>query len=319
MKTLFITAAFNLKISDDLGEGINMVGDIKLTNNITFIRSLLSQNLYEAIGILEFGALSKANAVFYRISDIGINNDNGDDLVMEFVYDCKRILTEFWLIKDHAIDIMLGFVQFPYANIKLESIKPLVRSNMLRGGSYTSTGKHIPTKFEKEEIKKIGQLNYKNRKNPFDVLKTHHTNIIKGVDRLNLAQLFIQAARQSSDLGIKISQYCTALECIFSTDKSGLAHKLAERVASFLAKENDERYKIFKDIKAIYGIRSQIVHGVPLNTKKTPHLAQYSKKTDEILRKIMNKVIYDPKLSTLFLNSNSEKLEDFFLKLILER
>jgi len=295
-----------------------MVGDIKLTNNSEFMFNTLTPTLFEAAGLLEFNELLKAEAIFYQIVDIDINNDNSDDYVIQFQYNCKRIFTEFWIIKDNAIDMMLGYVEFPYINPKIKvmpSTRPLVRSNLLKSGYYTSTGEYAPVIFDKQEIEEISSLNYKNIKNPLSLL--HKTSIRKDTGRLNLAQLFIQAARQYPDLGMKISQYCSALECIFSTDTSELSHKLAERVAFFLAEDKEERHQLFNDIKSYYGIRSQIVHGSPISKNKIMHLSEYSKKLDEILRRIFKKIIYDNELSTLFLHTNTKNLEMYFKTLIL--
>jgi len=321
MQTLFISAAFNLRIKGDLGKGINMVGDIKLTNNSEFMFNTLTPMLYEAVGRLEFNELLKADAIFYKIVDVAdINNDNGDDYLIEFHYNCNRILTEFWLVKDNAIDMMLGYVEFPYINPKniVETTpRPIVRSNLLQSGCYTSNGDYIPVVFDKEEIEEISRLNYKSINNPLNLLEINKTNIRQDADRLNLAQLFIQAARQYSDLGMRISQYCSALECIFSTDTSELSHKLAERIAFFLAKNKEERYQIFNDIKSLYSIRSQIVHGSPINKKKILKSSESSKELDKILRRVFNKIINDSKLSTLFMESNNKELETFFKTLVL--
>ena len=72
--SLYITAIFNLNILDNLGQGILIRGDIYLTNDKTFIRSLLSRHLYEAIGNLEFEALYNAEAIFYKISSDNISS-----------------------------------------------------------------------------------------------------------------------------------------------------------------------------------------------------------------------------------------------------
>ena len=105
-KSLYITTAYNLKISEDLGQGILIRGGIHLTNNKTFIRSILSLNLRQAIGSLEFNALYNADTVFYKISMDIISSKNDDDLLCNFLANCKVIVNELWLIKDHSIDTL---------------------------------------------------------------------------------------------------------------------------------------------------------------------------------------------------------------------
>lgn len=51
------------------------------------------------------------------------------------------------------------------------------------------------------------------------------------------------------------------LECLLSTDKQELKHKICERAAILLGKNAEDRLAIYKDVKTIYDQRSRIVHG----------------------------------------------------------
>jgi hypothetical protein len=64
----------------------------------------------------------------------------------------------------------------------------------------------------------------------------------------------------------------TALEALFD-DKGEIAFKLAFRVASLLAADDDEREAMFNSVKRFYDTRSRVVHGSPLKGKQAASLA----------------------------------------------
>lgn len=94
----------------------------------------------------------------------------------------------------------------------------------------------------------------------------------KGSERMNRSSYFTVVARASSTLPIKIVNYCTALECLFTIGTSEINHKIAERVAIILGTSVETKVQLFNLIKQAYKIRSHIVHG------------QYLKGCDEDLK-----------------------------------
>ena len=78
----------------------------------------------------------------------------------------------------------------------------------------------------------------------------------------------LAAALNSFWAGLTTNQYdqafislTTSLEALMSTGSSKITHRLAERTAFLLGKSETERGDIYKQVKEIYGIRSDIVHG----------------------------------------------------------
>ncbi|WP_175423365.1 MULTISPECIES: hypothetical protein [Bacillus] len=63
----------------------------------------------------------------------------------------------------------------------------------------------------------------------------------KGSKRLDRAHYFTLGARVSSILPMKIASYCNALECLFTTDKSEVSRKIAERVALMLGTSDESK------------------------------------------------------------------------------
>src|ERR1700722_287854 len=114
-KALFISAIFNLKINGDLESGIEIWDKIKITNNKSVINNLVSNNnLQQAIGGLEMGAIKNADAIFYAVGVHEIDNKTDDIILCNYLASCKIFLNDLWLLKDHCADLMMGYIQYPY-------------------------------------------------------------------------------------------------------------------------------------------------------------------------------------------------------------
>jgi hypothetical protein len=317
---LYITAIYNLKISGDLGKGINIRGGIYLTNNKNFVSSLLTDSLLQAIGNLEFQALLDAEAVFYKMSDDSISTQNEDDLLCDFLANCGIIINEFWLIKDHAIDLMLGFVEYPYLNsqnLELPYHLPTIHSNWITGGSHNSSGTNDQVTFSRHDIEQVIAWGSSFLIEPFSRSQSLKTAIRPGMQRITRAIAFLSTARKQKDLGIRITHYCSAFECLFSTSTTELTHKLAERVAYFLEAESKNRLIVYDDLKNIYTIRSQVTHGSAISSKLFPKVNDYSMKADNFLRRVFVKLQTEERLDKYYRKENAEDLEKYLTELTL--
>ncbi|WP_018342597.1 HEPN domain-containing protein [Cytophaga aurantiaca] len=319
-RVLYITAIFNLKILGDLGEGINIRGGIYLTNNKSHIYSLMTDKLHNAIGNIEYNALLDANAVFYKISHDEISFENADDFLCDFLVNCRMIINELWLIKDHSINIMLGFSEYPYIKpslIELPYHDSCINSNWITGGSHTSTGDNCISTFQISEVEQIISWGKNSLVEPFSKFKNRKTAIVPEIQRISRSLVFLQTARQQVDLGIKITHYCSAYECLFSTNSAELTHKLSERIAYFLETEPQKRIALYNDIKSIYSIRSSVTHGSSISEKYFKKISEYSQKSDNILRRILIKIQEKEYFDQFYRKDNGEKLEKFLLELTL--
>lgn len=80
--------------------------------------------------------------------------------------------------------------------------------------------------------------------------------------RVRTALKRIIQARMRHDLGDRAVEICTALETLAGDGQNNeISHKVATRFARFLGGDLDTRKDTFKLIKAVYGIRSKMVHG----------------------------------------------------------
>jgi len=81
---------------------------------------------------------------------------------------------------------------------------------------------------------------------------------------------------------------------LLSTDRQELAHKISERAAIILGKNNNDRLTIYKDVKNIYKQRSEIVHGEGVPAKvslRHPEIFMITPKYNFCPKSLMSKVI----------------------------
>jgi len=142
----------------------------------------------------------------------------------------------------------------------------------------------------------------------------------KYTTRIERALGFLKIARSTLVLPLKIGMYVALLEALFSgKNDMEISHKLTERVTLYLGESTEDRLSIWKSVKSAYNIRSKFLHGVTMEEANNPlkdhntleGQIQVSKNIDEIVRRIMNKVIADK--SGLFIKVDQD---EYFKNLI---
>lgn len=143
----------------------------------------------------------------------------------------------------------------------------------------------------------------------------HFTDYNKN-SRIERAVSFLSMARTNSFLPLKISLCMSFLECLFTTDRQEVTHKVCERVALYLGGSYEEKQLNYNSIKAAYDIRSGFFHGQEIDKKRDSRiqLEEHSKKVDDILRKILKLVLF---VDSEVFNGPNEKRKDFFNKMVL--
>jgi hypothetical protein len=125
---------------------------------------------------------------------------------------------------------------------------------------------------------------------------------------------WIQAGRSARGLGERIASFCTAMESLFATSSSELAHQLAERMALFLSDQSDDRLRIYREVKRAYGLRSKVVQGDVLRQSKMAELLECSLACDDLLRQAIQKAAAD-KEARKGLEGGNDDLDRYFLGL----
>lgn len=90
------------------------------------------------------------------------------------------------------------------------------------------------------------------------------------VNRISTGLTYFWSALIANEPNQLFTNLTILLECLLSTDRYELAHKISERAAIILSKNNNDRLTIYDDMKKIYDQRSKIVHGVGVLAKKGP-------------------------------------------------
>lgn len=66
-----------------------------------------------------------------------------------------------------------------------------------------------------------------------------------GLDRKELAEYYVIAARGAGSIPMKVLMYCSAMEALVANTTTELSHRVVERVAILLGTNQEERYNIY--------------------------------------------------------------------------
>jgi hypothetical protein len=313
VKILYLSALNFLAISGDLGRGLRLWSDLFLTNDSDRVKGLMTEPFKEAAGKLEVGVLSRCNAAVFQTKEVAgsMTRAEGMNHLNEMMGLSSSFLTTLWLVKDNSVNFDVAFVEHPY-----KSPTPFISNNSRSSYYSDSAGTFRSTSFSPEELRQARRYFDQFNKADFQPLvKMEVLHDPNETSRIERAFYLLQAARSTSDLGSKISIYMTCMESLFCTDSLELSHKLAERSSLFLSEAYEERLQIFKTVKKAYGIRSKQVHGDRLSPKLLRELSAMSTATDELLRRILTKILSTKEYHGVF-SSNPDDLEKFMLDLL---
>jgi len=299
----------------NLGNGERIGDKLHITNDRLFIESLLTPAFYKIAGDLESSYLKTTGAVVYCIEETQTfpNDDAANSFLVKHLIEVRSFLQMLWLVKDNSVNVDLGYLEHPYKSTR--ATKTNVTRNSIAHVFSTSRGEVLTTEFSREELRRARHLF---REFSGGTKLGSQIAIDEGLSRFERAFYFMQAARASSDLGVKIANYCVCFETLFSTDVQELSHKLGERIACFLEKDLTNRISVFQKIKKAYAVRSKVIHGSKGSLKAAPQIKEASVSCDNIVRRIFLQIIEGPSLQKYFWGAASDKdLEDYFIALVL--
>ncbi|SNZ09990.1 hypothetical protein SAMN05421503_1453 [Terribacillus aidingensis] len=320
MKYFYIARLNGLKIEGKLNRGIQVVDNLRISNNKDRIEKKCDDFFKHLVGKLEYDHLFEGSYV-YAEGDYEFDKHNDEakrmDLLNYFLKVSQVVSSCLWLIKDNSISTEQGFL-YIYGN---EFIKKSVSSNGRTNNFLNATGNRVETLYTLDELKQGLDINQK-QFNSKDMARLDNAAaadmVTNKATRLERFNNFLDTARTEIYVPNKISTYCTALETLLSTDNQEIGHKIAERLARLLGKDSTERIEIFNFIKLAYGIRSANVHGDKLPKKFRDLNAQYevSIKLDNYIRKFFTLVLENEELITLYEGDNKEDLNMYYRELI---
>lgn len=330
MQTLLFTSVYHLITDQIIGDGIELPFGIKITNDNLVKEKLIWEGLKVPMGSLEYDYLFTC-PIFYKVIDVVATDENKDQILSDFLGDCNTLLYDLWQIKDNAVDHQMGYLYYPFRrqselliNIPYSDLASgFTHSNLMSTSFSNCLGKKEPVHFTNEELKELIRFNDDRISIPISESSQRKTLIGTSDQRITRAGLFIQSARTNYDIALKISHYCTALECLFTTDNKELSHKVSERASLLIGNNLEERKSIYKQIKEIYELRSSVLHGSTLGKKSRNRLEEISQNADSILRRIYRKINATKDLDKFYRDpppkneGDPQTLDDYFLDRIL--
>jgi hypothetical protein len=312
-KFVYLTSFRKLVISEPIRGHLELIPGVNITNDIDVKGQYLTTEFAEAAGAIEMNHFDRAsNLVFGEFSDRQFGESPPEGVLRGVLLWINDLFKNAWLLKDHAMGCDAAFLQDDNER------SPAWFSNFLAiSPSFADGAVWRETEMSISELKAWGSKSdeieeYLHPSN----LAASGFMMAKEYSRLGRALHFVSSARTAPNIAFKIANYCSALETLFTTDETELAHKLSERVAFFLEQKGYNRAVVFSTVKAAYGVRSKLVHGSTIKKGQVEGLPPLSLDCDNYLRAILNTIFESSDLMRIF-DSKNEAIETYFSELIL--
>jgi hypothetical protein len=316
---IVIMGVKGLVIGAGQGRGIQVEDTpvpIFLTNDREVLQRLFSQEFIAQIGRMAFNDILSEGYALYSRFNLTLDTDEAKRAFLHgFVFFSQLFFDALWFLKDNAIDSGVAFLEYrnSYSSFYFTSSR-----------NFNSQGLDEVCEFSVAEVNKARDF-YKSHM-VIDILEAEnaHKHLLaaptlatKSSQKFSRASYFLSIARQTPDLGVKLSLYMSCLETLFSTDSGELTHKLAERAALFIGKNGAERKEIFSRVKRGYDVRSKVLHGGGLTLKGQQDLHVVSRQVDDVVRIILLKLLNTPELLTRIEGEDNE-INSYFADLLFD-
>jgi hypothetical protein len=165
----------------------------------------------------------------------------------EFFENLELFSKILWFMKDCSTSIDKCYMSY---NLAGQLFVDVLEPNLVY---FDSLGNKENTEFDINEIE-FAESIYQNFISGISLPENEPPKSIsqKGaLNRVARAFNFVRQSRMNNDLGLKIANFCTAFEALFSTSSSELTYKLATRLAYFIGSDPENRKQIFKLMRNI--------------------------------------------------------------------
>jgi len=285
---------------------------LRVTTDFREVEQHLDPNFFKSIGSLESSNLRNAETIAYAYQP-ALLKLKPTDAILYIAAHVSQLLYGLWLVKDHSAYPGEGFMQISDGK-DLE-----IHSNRLEADVTTAVGERSTIAVTRQDLqgaakfldKLMGAHNYNFRLGPGTQAAVLGSQ--REAKRISRAIYFTSIARRVNDLGVKIVNYCTALETLFSTDSVELAHKVSQRAAVFMGGSSDEKMATYDLIKRSYGMRSKVVHGDGLANATTASLRSTLQELDALLRSVLVRILSSEEVAQLF-DQGRDELERHFTR-----
>lgn len=242
----------------------------------------------------------------------------------------QSFVSYLWFVKDNSVNTGWLFIEDQSDNIVEGDYKYFSEERAQKFSK--ATGHYETTKFSREDLSKAENImraslklipnHYiKREKRLTDINPVAQRNPLYDVNynsfnRIERSIQFLTQARMSSFLPFKIAFYMGVYECLFSTDKVEIGHKVAERASFYIGGDSSIKRANYSLVKDSYNLRSNYIHGGELDDKvikKYNGIENICSSIDSLTRKILTKVILED--SDKFLMQKN-KLDEWYTSLL---
>lgn len=300
---------------------IHFFDDFIISNNYSVLDDALLNNplIKSYLGDVYF-AMLKNGATFVFASFHEGYSDTIQAISHTTTGRISAYLDNLFFIKDNSI-FTNYFYSIPYDKRNNAGI---IQNNSI---VYNAEGYMRNTELSEMELSEFEQLNlqlFPIMSVPTDTSFYHNdgtqsknvgiisTSEYESFTKIQRGIIFLKAARATSYLPLKITNYIAFLDCLFCTTESGIAQQVAQRVSSYLHYFDNavDKTSILIELKKFYDIRSKYIHGDSKIKKfnNNEDLRAASVKIDGYCRTIV-KLILDNSQDTF---KDNRSINDFF-------
>lgn len=313
-----------MTIKTTLSKGKTIEGSARISNGReNFKKYFDNRVLRDCIGSLNYDEFNDSTYYYETGNFEDLKNKVGGDparldCLFFLLRNAQHFVNNLWLIKDNSIYVTDGFLQI-YPEKTPE--KGFVTTGSLSLITTTALCETQNTDFATEELDNAITLYNLDPILEFTEIEENwemplKNPLTKNLGRIGRATYFTLGARGAASLPLKILNYCTTLECLFTSDSTEVTHKVAERFAYFLGNNFEERKKYFQLTKDAYKIRSKAVHGQSIRATNE-EMQRVSQEIDSAIRNIFI-IYYTNKVKgNIFKQTDNSKYDDWFNNLIL--
>jgi hypothetical protein len=125
----------------------------------------------------------------------------------------------------------------------------------------------------------------------------------------NAVRLFVEANRQASPM-IRLGLTFSGVEALICDNNEGIGDQLSRRISILLCFDKNDRLEMIKQIKRLYGLRSEILHGDDKGSLTAVHARHVTEMAMYVLRAFLEWRRFNERMS-----GTAPKEEAFFLEL----
>lgn len=307
----FVVGIAYIDSHSDLRGGINLGHGLRLVKDARRVASLCAPYA-ESLGTLETASLTRNPLAVIGTTRIGGPHSIKEKAAFVYARYVGTYMRQLWLVKDCSPMLEQAYL------LGNDMRGRTVHANRVMDQPTCSDGCCRPTIFSEGELTgartlarqlppELGQTESESE----DWWRSSDTVAERGSTRLGRCLGMIETARRSYDLGLKVAQYCTALEALLATGTSELRHQLAERLAWL--HQPSERIAVYRRTQALYDLRSRVLHGDVI--PKAADLKELASTADGYCRRAVLAALEDRALTEAL--NDEDSLKSYFLERVL--